>query len=497
MFERNQALSPHELNQIHTASLEVLQDVGVAFHDPEAIEIFSAHGIKTEDNKVFLTERDVRLGLSSVPAQFTVYGRDPDKQVVVGGEGFVFLPASGPPFVVTLDGEQRPATLIDHQHICMLVQTSKQIDMGSVLAVEPCDIDSKTAYLDMLLSSLLLCDKPFLAYAPGRQASRDGMEMTSLAFGGEDKIRDRPVMVGSISPSSPLQYSKEAGEGIIEFARWGQPLLIACCVMGGSSGPVAPAGILTLQNAEILAGIVLSQLVKPGLPIIYGATSCPLDMRSGAISIGAPETAILAGATAQMAQFYDLPSRSGGDLTDAHFPDIQAGIESALTLLTAARQGINFILHSCGILASFLAMSFEKFIADEEACAMVRKMLTPIEVNEDTIDLETIKEAGIGGSYLTKKKTLAKCRTEYYIPELMNRQGFGNWKAAGKKPAHLVADEIVQRRLAAYEQPPIEPDREQTLRDFVDRKKEDYGATPRQEKLDETSLSFVPPTEAL
>jgi len=471
MYERMRPFSQQDIHMLHSASMEILRDVGVAFHDPEALEIFSDHGIRVEQKTVFLTERDVRMALASVPAEFEISGRDPGKSVTVGGDGFIFLPGYGPPYIVTSLGEQRPASLEDYQNICKLVQTSRQIDMNSFLMVEPWDLDPRTSYLDMLLANMTLCDKPFMGCSFNRQACRDTMEMAGLAFGGLDQIVDRPFTVGAISPSSPLQYSREASGAIIEYARFGQPLLIACCVMAGSSGPISMAGVLALQNAEIMAGIALSQLIKPGLPIIYGAASCPMDMRVGTISIGAPETAVLAGATAQMARFYGLPSRGGGDLTDAHFPDIQAGMESALIMVTAVRNGLNFILHSCGILGSFVAMSYEKFIADEELCGMVRQLLKPIEVSEEAIDLETVKEVGIGGQYLTRKRTLERCRTEYFIPELMNRQGYGNWKRAGMQRADVKATAIMERRLAEYVKPGIDPQVEEALVSYVSQRK--------------------------
>ena len=258
---------------------------------------------------------------------------------------------------------------------------------------------------------------------------------------------------------------------LIELARHGQACIIASLIMAGASGPVTLGGVATLQNAEILAGITLAQMVREGAPVIYGSTSSAMDMKTGALSIGAPALAKNINITAQMARFYKLPSRSGGGLTDALFPDGQAGVESALALATAARSGINFILHSCGILGSYIAMSFEKFLLDEELCGMLRQMLKPLDFSDESIDVEMIKKVGIGGQYLTNPKTFKLCRTEFFLPDLMSRSNYDAWSVAGKKKIHEVADDKLSKRLATYEKPDIDPTMEKELTEYVNRRK--------------------------
>jgi trimethylamine--corrinoid protein Co-methyltransferase len=360
----------------------------------------------------------------------------------------------------------------DYNQFCKLVDTSKYIDMNGFLMVEPSDVPSETAHLDMLLSNIVLCDKPFMGSPVSRQGAIDAIEMAGIVWEEKDEIRDQPVMISLINPLSPLQYSKEMAGALIEFARYGQPVMVATLPMAGSSGPVTLAGVLALQNAEIVAGIALAQLVSPGVPTVYGATSSPMDMRTGALSIGSPEVSMVVSATAQMARFYGLPSRSGGALTDSHFPDMQAGIESTLALTTAVRNGINFVLHSCGILGSYIAMSFEKFLIDEELCGMIRRLVKPIDLSDEAIDLETIKGVGIGGEYLTHPKTLERCRTEFFLPDLMNRQDHMGWKVAGKKRLDEAAADLLIRRLAAYQKPEIDPEIERALSRYVSQRKE-------------------------
>lgn len=471
MGSRVQTFTKEEMSRLHDSAMEILQKVGVAFHDQEALEIFKKHGAKVDGDVVRIEEKMVSAALESAPSRFHLTARNPDRSVWIGEDDFVLVPGYGAPFVITPEGEQRLGTLEDYDNFCKLVQTSKYLDMNGFLMVEPSDLPPETAHLDMMLSSITLCDKPFMGSPLSREASLDAIEMAAIVFGGKEKIAEDPVMLPIISVLAPLQYSTEMAGSLIEFARAGQPLLVASLVMAGSSGPVTLAGVLALQNAEILAGLTLSQLVRSGVPFIYGATSCPIDMKTGALAIGAPENAMLVNATAQMARFYGLPSRSGGALTDAHYPDIQAGMESAMSLIAAIGSGINFVLHACGILGSFVEMSFEKFLADEELCGMVRKMHQPIDLSEEAIDLPMIEEVGIGGHYLTQPKTFELCRTEFFMPEIIKRQSYDSWKNTGKKRLDQEASDALVKRLDAYEKPDLDPSIEKDLKSYVEKRK--------------------------
>lgn len=467
MFDRMQTFTKEEMTRIHDSAMEILRDVGVAFHEPEALEIFKKNGAKVEGDVVRLDEKMVTAAVEKAPSRFHLTGRDPDRSVWIGENDFVLVPGYGAPFIITPEGEQRLGTLDDYNNFCKLVQTSKHLDMNGFLMVEPSGLPPETAHLDMMFSSITLCDRPFMGSPLSRQASRDAIEMAAIAFGGKEKIAADPVMLPIISVIAPLQYSEEMAGSLIDFARAGQPILDASLVMAGSSGPVTLAGVVALQNAEVLAGLTLAQLVRPGIPFIYGATSCPIDMKTGALAIGAVENAMLVSATAQMARFYNLPSRSGGALTDAHFPDIQAGMESAMSLFTAIRCGINFVLHACGILGSFVEMSFEKFLADEELCGMVKKMHQPLDMSSEAIDLPMIKEVGIGGQYLTQPKTFRLCRTEFFVPDLVKRQSYDAWKGSGRKRLDQEATELLAQRLESYEKPDMDPAIERDLAKFV------------------------------
>ncbi len=472
MYDRMYEFTPEDLQRIHDASMALLRTTGVAFNDETALEIFRKHGKRVDGKVVRLEEADVRAALETAPGRFTIEARNPDRTVAVGGDDYVFAPGYGAPFVTGPDGTQREATLEDYERFCKLVHTSPYVDMNGFMMVEPSDVPSDTAHLDMLFSSIVLSDKAFMGSPVSARGAADAIEMAGIVWGGTERIRNRPVMISLINSLSPLQFSEEMAGSLIAFARYGQPCVIAALAMAGSSGPVTMAGVLALQNAEVLAGITLAQLVNPGTPVVYGSTSSAMDMRSGGLAIGAPEYPVFVSAAAQMARFYGLPSRSGGALTDSIVPDAQAGMESALALSTAVRNGIHFILHACGILASYIAMSFEKFMLDEELCGMLRKIASPVTVTDEAIDLEMIRAVGIGGQYLTQPKTFELCRTEFFLPRLANRQSPEAWKAGGGLDAAARAARAVDERLARYEKPDIDPQVERDLAAYVAKRKQ-------------------------
>lgn len=467
MNDRMQTISDRELQTIHDASMEILKKVGVAFHEPEAIAIFKKFGAKTDDNVVFLDDKLVHKALESTPSQFTIFARNPEHNVTIGGDNLVFAPGYGAAFLVSRTGEQSHAVMQDYNNFCKLVQTSTYLDMNGFLMVTPWDVPEKTAHLHMLFSNLTLCDKAFIGCPLSRQAAKDAVEMAGIAWGGKDSLKTTPVMISLISAISPLIYSQEISAALIEMAQNGQPLVMTGGPKAGSTGPVTLAGVLALQNAQILAGITLAQLVNPGTPIAYGGICGPMDFRTGIIPDGAPEVSKIASATAQLAKYYSIPSRSGGALTDAHLPDIQAGLESALGLVTAAQSGIHLLIHACGLLGSFIGFSYEKFIIDEELCGMIRNLLQPIRISMDEIDVEMIAAVGIGGEYLTHQKTLERCRSEFFLTDLMNRLPYESWTNSGKKRLEEKAHVLVNQRLSSYKRPAIDPDIKKALSLYV------------------------------
>ncbi|MEE4112101.1 MAG: trimethylamine methyltransferase family protein [Desulfobacteraceae bacterium] len=470
MGDRMQVFSRDEIKLIHDASMEILSETGVKFNSEEALNLFRDSGFKVANPRVFITEQEVMRALETVPTRFVVRARNPQHDAAIGEDDFVFLPTAGAPNVSNADGIRRPATMEDYHTCCKLVQTSDQLDMNGYLMVQPGDVPSQVAHLEMMLANLTLCDKAFLASSNFRQAAVDSVEMAAMVWGGVDELKKQPVMPAVVHAASPLKYSPEMAEIIIDLARLNQPLVITDMVLAGTSGPVSLPGLLAMANAEILSGIVLAQLAGPGTPVVYGSVSAPLDMRTVVSAVGAPEAVVLASAIIQLARYYRIPCRTGGMLTNSHCLDSQAAAEGTLMMSTAVRSGANFILHACGQLGSYISMSFEKWILDEEVCRTLRRILTAMNINVESIDVATIKSMGSDGNYLTHLTTFKHCRS-LYQPHLFTRDDYRKWEAKG---AHCVAEKtqrMLADRLAAYVKPPMDAQLEAALGQYVTRQK--------------------------
>ncbi len=472
MYDRMTALNREQVTSIHNASMGLLNAFGVTFGSEAALSIFKQHGFRMDGRTVFFTENQVVNALATAPPGFTVTARNPVNKVRVGQDDFVFVPGYGSPYLAMTDGRQRHATMNDHDRFCKLVQTSDSIGMNGFMMVAPSDVPADTAHLDLLFSNIILCDKPFMGSPVSMQEAKDCIDMAAIIWGGEDKLFDTgPVMVALIDIVSPMHYPEEATNALIAYSRANQACIVARQSMDIPSENNSLTDMLAVLNAEILAGITLAQLANAGSPVIYGSTSSVFDPTSGALSIGCPELSMLVSASVQLARFYNLPSRSGGGLTDAHLTDGQAGVESALALTTAVRSGVNFILHAAGILGSYSAMSFEKFLLDEEVCRMLLKLITPVQAPGKPVDIETAAAIAERHPDTPSRKKSLKRQKDIGMAELMNRQSHSDWRSNGGKRIDQAAADTLSRRLAAYEKPDIDPDIEAALANFVTRRK--------------------------
>ena len=458
-------VSTDDVELIHNTSMKLLANVGVEFPDDEAIAVFEKQGFKTDGHRVYFNEEQVMSALETTPAQFTLHARNPDRNVIVGDGEPVFAPAYGAPFLVDPDVGKRAPTMEDYHNLARLAQALPNQDLSGHLMVEPGDVPAGTAHLRMLHANMVHSDKPFMGSVEGRAGARHTMEMATILFGAE--VGERPVTIGLINSLSPLGYSGEMLAALMEYARWRQPVIIATLVMAGSTGPITLAGVLAQQNAELLAGVTLTQLISPGTPVVYGSTSTNIDMKTGALAIGSPELSLVVAATAQMARHYGLPCRSGGALTDANSPDAQAGFESMLGLLTTVNSGVDFVLHAAGILSSYLAFSYEKFVLDDEMCGMVRRFRRGIAITPETLAYDVIAKVGPGGNFLMETQTLKRCRSEFWQPAVCDRGGLEAWMTGGRQDAVARARQRWQKLLAEHEDPPLDATTARQLQAFV------------------------------
>ena len=467
-IHRNLKLNTEELTRIHDATLNILQEKGIRFQNEDALKTFKSHGAKVDRDIVHLDGAMVESAIESAPQWFILEGRDPKKSVTMGRDEagrdhLAIAPGYGSCHILSPTGEMRSPLRADFDNFCKLVHTSNVVSMNGCLMVEPLDVDPSRAHLPMLQSTLTLSDKPFIGSSVSLEGARQSYEMAEIVWGGD--LEDRSVMISVINSLSPLQYSREMADVIMEYARNGQANMLAGMAMSGATGPASLAGTLVVQNAEFLAGIVLAQLTRPEAPVVYGGTATILDMRTGTPAVGAPEQSILQRAQAQLARFYQLPCRGSGGISDAFIPDYQAAMESSLSLSTILNGGCHFIFQSVGVLASYLAASYEKFVMDEEIIAHILHTVEPFDVGDEALDLETIKSVGIGGEYLSHPTTFQRCRTAFHLPELRRRQSHDSWMGQGARPFHELAGERVAQRLGAY----VAPEMDGSIRKELDR----------------------------
>jgi trimethylamine--corrinoid protein Co-methyltransferase len=422
-----------------------------------------------DGSMVHFEEKDIQQALQTVPAAFTLEARNPARSIRIGENNYVMAPGYGPPFIIDPSGAKRDATRADVETFCKLVQTSKYLDFNSAMVVQPKDAPPQTAHLDILLATMTLTDKPLMGSSVSATAAGDSLKLAEMIWGRLDK----PVMLSLIDSLSPLQYARESVEALMVFAAARQPAIIHSACILGLTGPITVAGSLVISNATTLAGICLAQLVNPGTPLVYGLGGSPVDMRTGEYVNASPEDARNVALASAMGNYYHMPCRGQGALTESFCLDYQAGMESAIMLTVAALSGVHVGLHNCGTFGSMIAMSFEKFIADEDLCGVVKELMKPLELTEDALALDLIKTMGTSGDYLMQDHTLNRCRTEFFLPDLGIRTLHDNWLEMKPREITARAGLLLDQRLAEYEKPEIDPNIEKQLIEYVKERKQE------------------------
>ncbi len=435
--------------QIHEAALRLLDEVGCAVLDPEALELLKAHGARVDGDRARFGGDLVERARAAAPRGFTVAGRRPELDLRIALDAPpVLASASGPPFVL-VDGQYRPGVLDDLRTAIALVHLSRNVQVAAY-ALEPNDVPDDVRPRVVAHAHVTGTDKSARYTVTTPDELRVALDVHEILWGGD--WHSRPRLLTVINTTSPLQFSKDAASGLLRLARLGQPVLVAVCAMGGTTAPITPAGLLAVQHAELLAGLVMTQLARPGAPFIYGGTSSLSSMQTGALMMGAPEYWPLMEATVRLGHWLGVPVRAGGAVTDAHVPDAQAGIESALALEAVLRSGAQYVLHSAGILSSFNCYSPEKFVIDDEVLTALRVAKRPIVIDDDQLALDVTAAAGPGGTVLGHGHTRRHAR-EQRRGSIMTRLPFETWRAQGSADLAHAAARRVKELLESYDPP--------------------------------------------
>ena len=456
-----------QLDKIHNATVEILKDNGIEILSDKARDIFKENGAKIKDNQVFISEQMIEKALKEAPKKFTIHARNPENNVTIGGKNTVLAPGYGAPFIMDFDqNKRRRAVFDDYVNFTKLAGYSNFMDVVGGVLVEPTDVEDEIRHVKMLKAAVKYTDKCLMGSAMGSKKAKESIEMASLIFGGMDYIKDHPVMITLINTNSPLQIDARMSDALLVHSSHNQPIVVASLSMTGTTAPTTIAGALVQQNAEILTGITLSQLVNPGAPVIYGSASSVVDLKTGNLAIGNPETAKMFNGTAQIARYYGLPSRGGGSLTDSLKPDAQAGYESMMNFISAVKSGFNFILHSAGLLENYMTMSYEKFLIDDEIVGIVDNYEAGIKVNEDELAKEVIMHVGSSGNFIAEQHTYNHMR-DLRQPILSSK---GRYFSNENQPDTATrANKMYKDILKNYESPPLDSKIEEKLDQFIEK----------------------------
>ena len=475
--------APHELlssdaiETIHQAGLSILQETGMVILSANARQRFSAAGFEVnhESNLVRFDSELVEALVARAPASFTLRARNPEKNVKLGAGHAVFASVGGPAYVMDNDRGRRNGSYAEMCDFLRLVQSLDILHQEGGGGFEAMDLPAASRHLDLFYAQCTLLDKNWLPWTMGRTQTLDAIEMVAISLGLKPAdLVDSPALCGIINTNTPLQLDIPMSEGLITMAEFGQAVALTPFTLAGAMAPVTMAGALALQHAEAMAGIALTQIVRPGSPVLYGGFTSNVDMKTGSPAFGTPEYLQAAQASGQLARRLGVPFRSS-NVNAANSPDAQSAYESCLSLWGAISGQANLIKHAAGWLHGGLTASLEKLIIDAEILQMVAASLEPFEVSKETIALEAIAEVGPGGHFFGSPHTMARYESAFYAPILSNWDNHETWLEAGSINAEQRANQIWKQLLQEYQQPDIDPAIDEALRDYMERRKREIG----------------------
>jgi trimethylamine--corrinoid protein Co-methyltransferase len=476
-FPPVELVSADRLEAIHDASLTILEEIGMDFLHVEAKAMLRKAGatVDPSSDRVRFDRGMIVEAIKTCPSTYTLHARNPAHDIRFGGDWLAFGQVASAPNCTDTDRGRRPGNQQDFRDLVKLAQSFNIIHMTGGYPVEPVDLHASVRHLDCLADFVKLTDKAFHCYSLGRERNLDAIEIARIGRGiSHEQLEREPSLFSIINSSSPLRLDTPMLQGIIEMSSRNQIIVMTPFTLAGAMAPVTIAGALAQQNAEALAGIAFTQIVRPGAPVAYGGFTSNVDMKSGAPAFGTPEYMKAQMIGGQLARRYGLPYRTS-NVCAANTVDAQAAYESVFSLWGAIQGGGNFIMHAAGWLEGGLSASFEKTILDVDLLQMVAEFLEPVVVDDDTLALDAVREVGPGKHYFGAAHTQARYRDAFYAPILSDWRNFETWEEAGSPTAIQKANRVWKEVLGAYEKPPLDPAIEEELDAFVTRRKAEGG----------------------
>ena len=446
----------------------ILQNVGVEFRgDSMALELFAGAGATINAERVTFEPGLARALCATAPATFKLHARDAAHTITLGDNSVVLMPGYGSPFVSDLVRGRRYATLADFENFVKLTYSTPWLHHSGGTVCEPTDVPVNKRHLDMVFAHLTLSSKVFMGGVTSESRAQDSIDMARLVFGAAFMDKNA-VMQGNINANSPLVYDHTMSGALRTYAAANQCVCISPAIFAGAMGPLPPAAVAAQTLAEGVAGIALAQLVRPGCPVVFGSFHSTMNLKSGALTFGAPEANLTTMALSQLGRRLGVPVRSGGgQITNANAADGQAMQDSSDAMWATLVSGAHQVWHAAGWLEGGLVMSYEKFIMDLDHCGAMMTMLQGIDTSPEAFAREAYVEAGPGENFLSTSHTLNHFSTANFQPAIPEGGPFETWMEQGALNADQRATARWQQMLADYKAPEMDVTTRHALEDFV------------------------------
>ncbi|RLB94552.1 MAG: hypothetical protein DRH26_00895 [Deltaproteobacteria bacterium] len=463
-------LSKMDIQMVHETAMAILKDPGLKIQHEEALNIFKQAGADVDFKKqmVHIPQFLVEKALNSAPKFITVCGREPEYDFK-SYKGVHYSGGHGATFIMDIEtGKRRPAAKKDLENNVIIHDALENTHM-IYPEIYPDDVPEKS--LDRHISQALLSNtlKPVIATAYDGAGAKDLISMGIAIAGSKEALKKRPMFTCSFGMISPFVFEPARIDALMEMCRFGIPFQIYTIPGAGTSAPVTLAGALALSVAELLSGLVLTQLVSPGAPVRLMGYAGSSDMRSGDFTFASPETTLMAGALAQMLQLYGVPNAVHGATSRSNALDAQVGYEAGMFNLFAALSGTDIVIEATSSALENTETSYpEQAVIGNEICSCINRILRGIDVNEETLALDVIRQVGAGGEFLTHPHTMSNFKNEQWDAQLGDRLRREPWEEAGSKDIQVRAKERVKQILATHKPKPLKPDVQKKIQKIVD-----------------------------